>query len=119
MILVDTSVWIDHFRSADPRLEDVLQHGRVACHPFVIGEVALGHLRRRTEVIALMSELPSVPVVDHLKVMAFIEAHGLMATGIGWVDAHLLCAASLSAIAIWSGDRPLRRQASRLGLDFS
>jgi len=119
VILVDTSVWIDHFRSADPRLGDALEDGRVACHPFVIGEVALGHLRRRAEVIALMSELPSVPVADHPEVMAFIEAHRLMATGIGWVDAHLLCAASLSGIVIWSGDRPLRRYASRLGLDFS
>ena len=118
MILVDTSVWIDHFRSADPRLGDALEDGRVACHPFVIGEVALGHLRRRAEVIALMSELPRVPVADHPEVMAFIEANRLMATGIGWVDAHLLCAASRAGIVIWSGDRRLRRHASQLGLAF-
>ena len=119
MILVDTSVWIDHFRAADPRLVDALEDGRVVCHPFVIGEVALGPLRHRAEVIALMSELPAVAVVDHPDVLAFIEAHGLMATGIGWVDAHLLCAASLSGTVLWSGDRPLRRQASRLGIGFS
>jgi predicted nucleic acid-binding protein len=119
VILIDTSVWIDHFRAAEPRLVDALEDGRVACHPFVIGEVALGHLRRRAEVIALMSELPSVPVVEHPQVMAFIETHRLMATGIGWTDAHLLCAASRSGTVIWSGDRPLRRQASRLGLSLS
>lgn len=118
MILVDTSVWIDHFRSTAPTLVKALENGQIVCHPFVIGEVALGHMRHRAEVIALLSELPTVPVADHADVMGFIEVHALMATGVGWVDAHLLCAASLARLTLWTGDRPLRRQATRLGMAF-
>ena len=119
MILVDTSVWIDHFRSAAPALVKALENGQVVSHPFVVGEIALGHLRHRAEVVALLSELPAVPVADHSDVMEFIELHALMATGVGWVDAHLLCAASLAGLTLWTVDRPLRRQATRLAMHFS
>jgi predicted nucleic acid-binding protein len=118
VILVDTSVWIDHFRAADRQLVEVLEGAQVVCHPFVAGEVALGHLRRRTEVIGLMADLPAIAVADHPDVMAFIEAQGLMATGTGLTDAHLLCAASRAGVLIWTRDRALRRQAARLGMVF-
>lgn len=114
MILVDTSVWIDHFRAALPRLVRALHDSDVTSHPFVIGELALGTLRRREETISLLQELPALPIVTHGDVMQFVERHAL--GGIGWVDAHLLCAAAGSRLGIWTHDRQLRRQADRLAL---
>ncbi len=116
MTLVDTSVWIDHFRLSNPRLVRALHDGRVASHPFVIGELALGRLGHRKETIAMMVELQALDVVDQGDVLRFIEDNQLAATGIGWVDAHLLCAAALADVPIWSHDRQLRRQAVRIGL---
>jgi predicted nucleic acid-binding protein len=116
VILVDTSVWIDHFRRADAALVRELEQGRVMTHPFVVGELALGHLRNRDETVALLAELPAVPVAPHDAVLEFVVRHGLPAAGIGWVDAHLLCAAASGAVPIWTNDRALRKVAARLAL---
>lgn len=116
MTLVDTSVWIDHFRAGDPGLTRELQQGRVAVHPFVIGELAVGHLRRRAEILELLAELPTIDVSPHTVVLQFVDQHALDATGIGWIDAHLLCGATRAGVPIWTRDLKLRKQAATLGL---
>ncbi len=116
MILVDTSVWIDHFRRALPALIRELDKLTVMAHPFVVGELALGQLRHRDETIALLAELPALSITPHEEVLRFVNHHDLAGSGMGWVDAHLLCAASAAAVPIWTHDRSLRKQAARLEL---
>ena len=116
MILVDTSVWIDHLHAADRSLAAHLLDGRVACHPFVIGELAVGSLRSRAEILGLLGALPAAPIVSHGEVLMFIEARALMGLGLGWIDVHLLASARLAGYALWTKDRRLARAASRLGV---
>ena len=116
MILVDTSVWIDHLRAADRSLAVHLTDGRVACHPFVIGELAVGSLRSRAEVLGLLGALPAAPIVSHDEVLTFIEVQRLMGRGLGWIDMHLLASARLAGFTLWTRDRRLARVASRLGV---
>jgi len=115
-VLVDTSVWINHFRRSNDDLEYFLAQGSVSIHPFVIGELACGSLKNRDEVISLLSALPAVPVATHDEVMRFVDAAKLYGTGVGWIDAHLLASARLAHESLWSADRPLRLAAIRLGL---
>ena len=89
MILVDTSVWIDHWRVADRRLSDLLFEEQVLSHPFVVGELACGRFKHRPEILSLMKNLGQAPVVAHDDVLAFVEAHALMGSGLGWIDVHL------------------------------
>ncbi|MFI5182599.1 MAG: type II toxin-antitoxin system VapC family toxin [Thermoanaerobaculia bacterium] len=116
MILVDTSVWVDHLRRRSPRLEAVLLDGEAASHPFVVGELALGRLIRRREILGLLSELPQATQATHEEVLALVERHALAGAGIGWIDAHLLAAAALSHATLWTLDRRLGSVAARLGL---
>jgi predicted nucleic acid-binding protein len=113
MILVDTSVWVDHFRSGVPALAAELQKGRVLTHPFVIGELACGNLKNREEVLGLLGRLPATPVATHEEAMEFLERRGLMGRGIGFVDVHLLASASLASSArLWTRDRRLAKVAT-------
>lgn len=115
-MLVDTSVWINHFRRSNRDLEFFLEEGSVSMHPFVIGELACGSLRKRHDVIQLMERLPHAPVATDREVMKFIELAGLHGTGLGWIDVHLLASARLARESLWSADRRLRQAAVRLGL---
>ena len=114
MILVDTSVWIEHLRRGHAGLSSLLEQGQVAMHPFVTGEIALGSLKRRAEVLGLLAELPAVPVVTHEEVLEVIERRGLAGAGIGWVDAHLLASALVGRSSLWTLDRRLSAVAGRL-----
>lgn len=116
MILVDTSVWVEHLRRGESRLDQLLLESAVAGHPFVVGELALGHLRPRREILDLLGALPQVQRASHDEVLAFVEHRHLVASGIGWVDAHLLSAAALSGVRLWTLDRRLARLAKRLDL---
>lgn len=116
MILVDSSVWIEHFRSSDPMLRETLEQALAVVHPFVIGELALGHVRRPAEVLSLLRALPRAPQVSNEEVMAFVEVHHLAGTGIGWIDAHLLAAARLTGCRLWTLDRSLAEVAARVGV---
>jgi predicted nucleic acid-binding protein len=115
-VLVDTSVWINHFRRSDAGLERLLDEGRVSIHPFVIGELACGSLKRRGEVIDLLSALPVVTTATHEEALQFVDDQPLYGTGLGWIDVHLLASARLSNESLWSADARLRRAAIRLGL---
>ena len=116
-MLVDTSVWIDHFREGDIDLEQLLDEGRVATHPFVIGELACGSLHHRAEILRLLQTLPFVPVATDDEVLALVERHRLQGAGLGWIDVHLLASAKLGRQSLWSADRRLHKAASRLGLN--
>lgn len=120
MILVDTSVWVDHLRTGDTALTGLLDEGHVLVHPFVVGELACGNLRRRGEVLVLLSELPQARHASDHEVLFFIERHRLMGLGIGYVDAHLLASVSLTeAACLWTRDKRLTNVARRLKLDFA
>ena len=116
MILVDTSVWIDHLRHGDSELAAALEAGQVDMHPFVVGEVACGNLRARTEVLGLLLALPPIAVATDTEVLFFIDEHELMGRGIGYVDAHLLASARLGGATLWTRDKRLHVTAAELGL---
>jgi predicted nucleic acid-binding protein len=115
-MLVDTAVWIDHLRRGDPILVGLLEQVRVTVHPFVVGEVACGHLVNRTEVLDALEALPKALIVEHSAVLAFVERNALMGRGLGWVDMHLLASASASGERILTRDRRLEVAARNLGL---
>lgn len=117
MILVDTSIWVDHLRSGDSGLTALLQHVEVLMHPAVIGEIALGNLSRREEVLSLMASLPQAAVAQDHEVLAMISSAPLHGRGIGYVDACLLVATMLTAGAgLWTRDRRLASMAVDLGV---
>lgn len=116
MILVDTSVWIDHLRKSDETLRTLLETGQVLTHSFVIGELALGSLANRDRVLRLMDDLPTASQATDHEVRAFIESHGLAGSGVGYVDVHLLAAARLSGVALWTRDKRLLAIATDCGL---
>lgn len=113
-MLVDTSVWIDHLRRENRELVTALERGGVWSHPFVVGELACGNLKRRFEVLTLLAALPQTPEVGHDEVLAFVERHRLMGVGLGWIDVHLLASAALAALPFWTLDRRLGAAAARL-----
>lgn len=117
MILVDTSVWVDHLRSGEPQLATLLERGRVLMHPAVIGEIALGSLRQRDLVLRMMAQLPQAIPAGDAEVLRWIEAARLWGRGIGFLDAHLLAAARLTPGArLWTRDRRLREVAVAIEL---
>lgn len=117
MILVDTSIWIDHLRAGNTKLAGLLTDGTVLTHPFVIGELALGDFRQRRAVLADLSDLPEVVVASDTEVLGFIDRHALFGRGVGYVDVHLLAAARLTSGArLWTSDRRLHVVADALGL---
>ncbi len=119
MILIDTSVWIDHLRTGDERLIDLLDSSQVLTHPFVIGELACGNLRKHDEVLRLLSDLPQAPVASQEEGLHFIERTKLMGQGIGYIDAHLLASTALADTAlIWTRDKRLQKIARKLKLAF-
>lgn len=116
-VLVDTSIWVDHLRSADLQLADLLRRRAVRIHPFVIGEIACGSLRDRPMILELLQDLPSAVVADAAEVLGFIERHALHGQGIGYVDVHLLASAALTPGAgIWTRDKRLSAAAEAMGL---
>ncbi len=119
MILVDTSLWIDHLRSEHPRLSALLNHGDVLVHPWVTGEIALGTLHHREEILGLLRGLPQAIVADHDEMLRFIDHHDLFGAGIEYVDAHLLASSRLTPdSALWTRDRRLSAVAESLGLAY-
>jgi len=120
MILVDTSVWVDHLQAADRALVRLLEAREVLTHPFVIGELALGSLRQRELIGNALRDLPHGPVASDQEVLHFIDRHQLFSFGIGYIDVHLLAAAQLVAgTTLWTRDKRLRTSAQRMGLAAS
>ena len=118
MVLVDTSVWINHLKTGDARLKKLLTEGLVFVHPFIIGEIACGFLKNRSEIISLLQTLPQARIADESEFLVFIEKNSLMARGIGFVDVHLLASAKLSSCRLWTYDKRLLEIAQEMGLKY-
>lgn len=117
MILVDTSVWVDHLQRGNADLAQRLNQGQALSHPFVVGELALGSLKQRTTVLEALQNLPIVSVATDAEVLGFISTHALHGIGIGYVDVHLLAATRLTpGTQLWTLDKRLQAAASQLGL---
>ena len=116
MILIDTSVWVEHLRRGLPRLATLLQDGEVLIHPWVIGELACGNLRNRQPVLELLHGLPAATVASDAEVLLLIERDRLMGRGIAYVDTHLLASARLSHARLWTQDRRLAAAALEQGV---
>ena len=114
MILVDSSVWIDHLRKGDRELEKFLNEGVVLCHPFVIGELACVNLKNRDEILSLLAALPASPIASHEEGLHLVADRKLAGKGLGWIDVHLLASALLSNCTLWTKDRALRAVAGSL-----
>jgi predicted nucleic acid-binding protein len=118
MILVDTSVWIQHLRDGEKHLEKLLFDGEVICHTHVIGELACGNIKNRKEIISLLQALPMAPQIEFSEYLYFIEKNQLNGKGIGFVDIHLLASAQLGQLKLWTADKRLKAAASNLGLNY-
>jgi len=117
VILVDTSVWIDHLRRHNKTLAQLLHAGMVLTHPFVIGELALGDLRQREVVLTALSDLPCAGVATEPEVLHFIDQYALFGRGVGYVDVHLLAAVRLTpGVELWTNDKRLQKVAVQLGM---
>jgi len=114
MVLVDTSVWVSHLREENDELSNLLNNAEVVCHPFIIGELACGNLKNRSTIIALLEALPTTRLVEHEEVLAFIEARKVMGKGLGYIDVHLLAAALLADVTLWTLDKKLDKVAREL-----
>jgi hypothetical protein len=120
VILVDTSVWIDHLRSGDAALARLLNVGQVLVHPFIVGELALGNLAQRSAILSSLQDLPATRIATDAEVLGFIERHKLFGLGIGYVDAHLMAAVKLTpGTALWTRDKRLLAAAAKLKLAAS
>jgi predicted nucleic acid-binding protein len=119
VILVDTSVWIAHFRQDLPTLRQLLVEGDVLAHPFVIGELACGHLSKRREILTLLETLSKTTLADHTEVIQFIDYRHLAGCGLGWVDVHLLASAALDRVPLWTLDKRLAKAARSLHLNYT
>jgi predicted nucleic acid-binding protein len=117
VILVDMSVWVQHFRDRDASLAELLERGAALTHPFVVGELALGNLRQRELVLRMLSRLPAATVATNAEVLGFIDRNALFGRGVGYVDVHLLAAARLTAGSqLWTLDKRLNDVAVELGM---
>ena len=118
MVLVDTSVWVAHLRTGNIGLETLLNDSRVVCNPFIVGELACGILKNRSEILSLLHQLPVAAQVDHEEVMQFIDNYQLMGKGLGYIDMHLLASAILTHIPLWTLDKRLKDVSSTLGIKY-
>ena len=117
-VLVDTSIWVNHFRLSNPHLESLLDDTEVICHPLIIGELACGNLKNRQEILTLLSSLPMAPEVEYDEALEFIEFNKLMGKGVGFVDVLLLASSRLAALPIWTKDSKLKEAAQRLDSSY-
>jgi predicted nucleic acid-binding protein len=119
MVLVDTSVWVDHFRKDNALLVNLLNKGLVSVHPFVSGELACGNLGNRKEILSLLQALPQTEKVSDDEILFYIENNSLSGRGLGLIDVHLLASAQLSDCLFWTKDRRLHETAKKLNLAYS
>ncbi|HEX3374695.1 MAG TPA: PIN domain-containing protein [Edaphobacter sp.] len=117
MILVDSSVWVDHLRRDEAGMRRLLGAGQVLSHPFVIGELAMGRFNRRDLLLKELMDLPSAKVAEDDEVLQFVSRYRLFESGVGYIDAHLLAAVRLMpGTLVWTRDKRLFEVASNLGL---
>ena len=118
MILVDTSVWVNHLRKGESHLEKLLFDGEVICHTYIIGELACGNLKNREEIISLLQALPMASQIEFSEYLYFINKNQLYGRGIGFVDIHLLASSQLEQVPLWTVDKKLKTVAAKIGLIY-
>lgn len=118
MVLVDTSVWVDHFRKGNDPLRGLLASGHVACHPIIIGELACGHLKNLSEILSLLQTLSQGALVEYDEALHFIERHQIMGLGIGFIDVQLLASSMMSGIPLWTKNKALQGVALKLNVSY-
>ena len=117
MILVDTSIWINHFNKSNSGLIELLNSAQVCIHPFIIGELACGNISNRIEILSLLKSLPLVDTVLDDEIFTFIENKKLFGIGLGFIDVHLLASVLIHNVKIWTGDKSLSKAALNLGIN--
>ncbi len=117
-VLVDTSVWIDHFHRADPHLQELLRAGGVWTHTVVIGELAAGRLRQRAEILLHLQKLPRADEIDLAEGLHLLERYGLEGRGLSWSDIQLIAAANIDRLTLWTRDRALAVAAAEVGTKY-
>ena len=118
MVIVDTSIWVNHLRKGSLHLEELLLNAKVVCHPFIIGELACGNIKNRNGFLSLIQTLPMAPMIDPDEFLYFIEQKGLIGKGIGFVDIYLLSSACLSEIPLWTSDKKLKSVSIELNIAY-
>ena len=118
MVLVDTSVWVSHLRDGNTDLANLLNDGRVLCHPLIVGELACGNLKDRTSILSFLQLLPMSIEAEHNEVLSFIENNRLMGKGMGYVDVHLITSAVLTGVPVWTLDKKLAQAADSLYIKY-
>jgi len=116
MVLVDTSVWVSHLREGNDDLDRLLNDGEVACHPLIVGELACGNLKNRSEILSLLRSLPMAIEAEHEEVLQFIEKNRLMGRGLGYIDVHLMASSVLTKTPLWTLDKQLNGVSAELGI---
>ncbi len=118
MVLVDTSVWVSHLRGGDVGLEKLLNDGEVACHPFVLGELACGKLKNRHEILTYLQSLPIAILAEDEEVLKFVENNQLVGKGLGYIDVHLIASAVLTDVPLWTLDKTLGKVTKKIGINY-
>ena len=118
MVLVDTSVWVSHLRDGNTELANLLNDGRVFCHPLIVGELACGNLKDRSVILSLLQLLPTAIEAEHEEVLAFIENNRLMGKGLGYVDVHLITSSILTGVSVWTLDKKMAQAADSLNISY-
>jgi predicted nucleic acid-binding protein len=118
VVLVDTSIWISHLQTGNAHLKQLLEQGEVACHPFIVGELACGNIQNRTEVLSLLQALPMASMAQPEEVLHLIDSHRLMGVGLGLIDVHLLASALLSSVPLWTADKQLIAASTGLNINY-
>ena len=116
MTLVDTSVWIDHFRQGEPKLVELLAEERVLCHPLVSGEIACDNLQERARILAWLDALPKAIEASQQESLQLLQRQGLHGKGLGWIDIQLLASSLMTRCTLWTKDKALARAAREIGL---
>lgn len=119
MVLVDTSVWIDHFRKGNHQLVYSLNEGDVVIHPFIIGELACGDMKNRTQILTLLHDLPQSVFVNHEEILLFIENKKLLGKSLGYIDVCILASTILSDLTLWTLDKKLNTVAALLNVNYT
>ena len=118
MVLVDTSVWVSHLRDGNAELANLLNDGKVLCHPLILGELACGNLKDRAVILSFLQLLPMSIEAEHDEVLSFIENNRLMGKGMGYVDVHLITSAVLTDVPVWTLDKKLAQAADSLYVKY-
>ena len=117
MVLVDTSVWVAHLREGNDDLARLLNKGDVTCHPLIVGELACGNLKNRSEILSLLRSLPMAIEAEHEETLQFIEKNRLMGRGLGYIDVHLMASSVLTRTPLWTLDKRLNEISTEIGIN--